>query len=202
MKEAISTKTESPSLSLIEKICYRRKFRNVATDWGIEYEKLAKDCYFIQNSKTHSNFTIRKSGLVINPKWSYIGTSPDSIVGCSCCGERCLQIKCSQSDRDNYIIDILGQKSFHLYYQEDRTIFLKRDHPYFYQVQTQMLVRDLQFCDLFVWTNCDSLQIIIANDEDIQAEIIKKAKPIFARYFYQSLPRSTLQKQIKKMILT
>ena len=58
MKEAISTKTESPSLSLIEKICYRRKFRNVATDWGIEYEKLAKDCYFIQNSKTHSNFTI------------------------------------------------------------------------------------------------------------------------------------------------
>ena len=45
MKEAISTKIESPSLSLIKKICYRRKFRNVATDWGIKHEKPAKD-YF------------------------------------------------------------------------------------------------------------------------------------------------------------
>ena len=49
MKEAISTKIESPTLSLIKKICYRRKFRNVATDWGTEHEKPAKDCYFIQN---------------------------------------------------------------------------------------------------------------------------------------------------------
>ena len=45
MKEAISTKIESLSLSLIKKICYRRKFRNVATDWGIKHEKPAKD-YF------------------------------------------------------------------------------------------------------------------------------------------------------------
>ena len=32
MKEDISTKIESPSLSLIKKICYRRKFRKVVTD--------------------------------------------------------------------------------------------------------------------------------------------------------------------------
>ena len=51
------------------------------------HEKPAQDCYFIQNSKNHSNFTIQESGLVINPKWSYIGTSPDSTVGCSCCGD-------------------------------------------------------------------------------------------------------------------
>ena len=131
MKEAISTKTESPSLSLIEKICYRRKFRNVATDWGIEHEKPVKDCYFIQNSKNHSNFTIRESRLVTNPKWSYIGASPDGIIGCSCCRERCLEIKCPYSDKDNHITDIVGQKNSYLYYQEDGTIFLKSNHPYF-----------------------------------------------------------------------
>ena len=80
-------------LDIGKKICYRCKFRNVATDWGIEHEKPVKDCYFIQNSKNHSNFTIPESGLVINPKWSY-GASPDSIVGCSCCGEHCLEIIC------------------------------------------------------------------------------------------------------------
>ena len=107
----------------------------------------AKDCYFIQNSKNHSNFTIRESGLVINPKWSYISASPDRIVGCSCCGKRCLEIKCPYSDKDNHITYIAGQKNSYLYYQEDGTVFLKSNHPYFYQVQTQMLVTGLQFCD-------------------------------------------------------
>ena len=58
MKAANSTKIDSPSLSFLKKICFRCKFKNVATDWGIEHEKPAKDCYCIQNSKNHSNFTI------------------------------------------------------------------------------------------------------------------------------------------------
>ena len=66
-----------------------------------------------------------------------------------------------------YIRDIVGQKNSYLYYKEDGTIFLKSNHPYFYQVQTQMLVIGLQFCDFFVWSNCDSVQIIIEIDEDI-----------------------------------
>ena len=64
-----------------------------------------------------------------------------------------------------------------------------------------MLVTGLQFCENFILTNFDSLQIIIENDENNQAEIINKAKKIFASYFYQSLPRSTLQNHIKKVIL-
>ena len=44
MKEAISTKI----FVIDKKICYTRKFKIVATDWGIEHEKPAKD-YFIQN---------------------------------------------------------------------------------------------------------------------------------------------------------
>ena len=56
-----------------------------------------------------------------------------------------------------------------------------------------MLVTGFQFCDFYVWTNFDRLQIILENDEDIQAKIINKAK---------TLPPSTLQNQIKKMILT
>ena len=90
---------------------------------------------------------------------------PDGIVGCSCCGERCIEIKCPYSDKDNYITDIVCQKNSYLYYQEDGTIFLKSNHPYFYQVQTQMLVTGFQFFDFLVWTNCDSLQIVIENDE-------------------------------------
>ena len=68
-----------------------------------------------------------------------------------------------------------------------------------------MLVTDFQFCDFFVWTNCDSLQIIIENDEGIQAEIINKAKNLFCKIILPVIlpvSPSTLQNQIKKMILT
>ena len=50
-------------------------------------------------------------------------------------------------------------------------------------MQTQMLVTGFQFCDFYVWTNGDSLRIIIENDKDIQAEIVNKAKSTFARAY-------------------
>ena len=50
--------------------------------------------------------------------------------------------------------------------------FIKCKHKCWLQVSN---------CDFFVWTNCDSLQIIIENDEDIQAEIINKAKNLFCK---------------------
>ena len=53
MKEACRTNLDIPSLSLIKKICYRVKFRNVATDWGIENKNAAKECYFSIFSSSH-----------------------------------------------------------------------------------------------------------------------------------------------------
>ena len=65
-----------------------------------------------------------------------------------------------------------------------------------------MLVTGLQFCDFFIWTNCDILQIIIENDEDIQAEIINKAKNLFCKVLLRELTTRYFTKPNKKMILT
>ena len=61
-----------------------------------------------------------------------------------------------------------------------------------------MLVTGCQFCDFYVWTNCDSLQIIIENDEDIQAEIINKAKNLFCKALLPELTTKYFTKQNKK----
>ena len=60
-------------------------------------------------------------------------------------------------------------------------------------MQTKMLVTGFQFCDFYVWTNGDSLQIIIENDENIQAETVKS---LFRKVLLPELTRSTLQNQI------
>ena len=61
-----------------------------------------------------------------------------------------------------------------------------------------MVVAGLQFCDFFVWTNCDSLQIIIENDEDTQAEIINKAKNLFCKVILPGLTTKYFTKPNKE----
>lgn len=50
--------------------------------------------------KSHANFTVQSSGLVINPSYPYIGASPDGVVDCQCCGQGQLEIKCPFKYRD------------------------------------------------------------------------------------------------------
>ena len=52
-----------------------------------------------------------------------------------------------------------------------------------------MLLTGLQFCNFFVWTNCDSLQIFIENVEGIWAEINNKAKNLFCEVVLPELTK-------------
>lgn len=178
MKEACRTRVDNPSLSLIKKICYRNKFRSIATDWGIDNEKVAKDAYFSSMKTKHNNLTIRDSGLIINPKYPYIGASPDAIVQCTCCGIRCLEIKCPFSYRDKSIHKLADDETY-LHYGYNGEILLKTDHNYFYQVQTQLLATGYKSCDFFVWTLKDYSLTKIENHQAVQNEIVNKSCALF-----------------------
>lgn len=54
-----------PSVSLLKQICYRTRFRSVATDWSGEYEQVAKYQYTNLMKNTHSNFSIVDAGLLV-----------------------------------------------------------------------------------------------------------------------------------------
>ena len=65
-----------------------------------------------------------------------------------------------------------------------------------------MLLTGLQFCNFFVWTNCDSLQIFTENVEGIWAEINNKAKNLFCEVVSPELTTKYFIKPNKKMLLT
>ena len=65
-----------------------------------------------------------------------------------------------------------------------------------------MLLTGLQFCNFFVWTDCDSLQIFIENNEGIWAEINNKAKNLFCEVVLPELTTKYFIKPNKKMIVT
>ena len=41
----------------------------------------------------HENFSVVDSGLRLNPKWPYMGATPDGVVMCSCHGSGACEIK-------------------------------------------------------------------------------------------------------------
>ena len=61
------------------------------------HEDNARAEYVDVVSKEHQNFSMKTSGLIINPCWPHMGASPDGIDECSCCGVRYLEIKSKPS---------------------------------------------------------------------------------------------------------
>ncbi|XP_046864314.1 uncharacterized protein LOC124458317 [Xenia sp. Carnegie-2017] len=88
LKAVLSTKPENPSRSLIKCICYpeAHRFSTAATRHGCKHEIQARKEYEKVMRKSHYNFSLCDSGLRINPKWPFMGASPDGVVNCDCCG--------------------------------------------------------------------------------------------------------------------
>ena len=84
---AAHTNLEQPSLSLIKVICYPdcHRFQTQATRWGCDHEKTARESYLRRAQDHHLNFTVSESGLIINPKYPYLGATPDGCINCDCC---------------------------------------------------------------------------------------------------------------------
>ena len=155
MKRACTTSEEMPSQRLIMEMCYPEAFgfTSKATRWGCEHESAACQRYFEQMKDQHSDFTMSSSGLVLNPRWPHLGASPDGIVNCSCCGRGVLEVKCPYSHRYNTVHDIARDSSSCLQISEtDVSPHLDHDHAYYYQVQAQIFLCQVEYSDFCVCT--------------------------------------------------
>ena len=155
MKRVCRTDSSSPSQRLLKEVCYPEVFHFTApaTQWGLKQEKQARAVYGEYASKRHDDFTISNSGLFLNSKWVFLGASPDGLVSCSCCGNGVLEVKCPYTLRhstiENYAKDPNSCLSV---LKETGDVQLDRDHEYFFQVQTQMYVCEVDYCDFVVCT--------------------------------------------------
>lgn len=150
------TNKMKPSLSLIKSICYPTKilFCNKATLWGINHEHIAVGDYQRFMSENHDSFQVNEVGFVISKNWPCLGASPDRLVFCECCLGGCLEIKCPYLLYTNNYTDIneyVSLKSSCLIKENDK-VTLKKSHSYYYQVQMQIFVTKLKYCDFVIWS--------------------------------------------------
>ena len=187
MKAVCHTDHTNPSQSLVKTICYPESFRFTSkqTTWGCKHEKAACDQYTKATRDKHVEFAVKDSGLVINSLWPFIGASPDAVVSCQCCGKGTLEIKCPYCHRGEGIEDAASHdKNFCLKTADDGLITLDHTHAYYYQVQTQLFVTNVDYCDFCVCTFSDDsvngLHIErILKDLQFWSDCTKKAESFF-----------------------
>ena len=174
MKSACRTDPASPSVSLIDQICYpaKHKFSTEATRWGLENESTAKAAYTEQMEMYHVNFNCFCCGLLISDDYNFIAASPDGVISRDCCGHGILEIKCPFGTNDD---PDLAQ------FLQDGS--LPKDHQYFFQVQTQLFVGGAEFADFVVCTfpnNIPTLSIErITLDQEFVNTCIEQASQFF-----------------------
>ncbi|KAJ8368961.1 hypothetical protein SKAU_G00089890 [Synaphobranchus kaupii] len=87
---ACRTDPDKPAVSLLKKLCYPVAYKDPNNNtphslrWGTEHEDKVVEEYTKVMESQHSNLTVRKGGLVINPHYPWLGASPDGILICDC----------------------------------------------------------------------------------------------------------------------
>lgn len=178
-KCAFAMDVKSPALSTIKQIMqYGCHIDTPATKYGKEMETTARDSYFNENTSKHDNLTITSTGLHINQKYPFLGASPDGILNCSCHGKGLLEIKCPFKYKDG-LKHWIDDKNCPITAAKK----MKINHPYYFQVQLQMLVTELRYCDFFVWSNGtspgDTFQVRVCINEEFCFKLKEKLESVF-----------------------
>lgn len=107
--------------------------------------------------KQHAGNQVSETGLWVNEAFPYLAASPDGIFTDSDGNVGLIEIKCLKILREQSVNDLLqlhkdgqlpGSKlSQQCFTITDTSLKLRESHCYYYQVQLQLLVNDIDFCD-------------------------------------------------------
>ena len=105
---------------------------------------------------------VQPTGLHLLPDKSFLGASSDGKILCksvdTCC-YGCLEIKCPYSIKGTVIIELtpyeIAEKfpEFFMKKGSDDQLHLPADHGYYTQVQGEMAILGVEWCDFVVYSN-------------------------------------------------
>nr|XP_055056334.1 uncharacterized protein LOC129440816 isoform X2 [Misgurnus anguillicaudatus] len=143
-----------------------RRGAEMESEVTVEYSKL-------------KNVNYSPCGLIIHPDAPWLGASPDGVIfdPTECPQFGLVEIKCPN------VKNIFDCK----YLQMDNGFLtLKKSHAYYYQVQGQLLVSGMQWCDFMVWAQDDYFVQRIYSDTSVH-KVIREKVDYF--YFYTYMPK-------------
>ena len=155
-----------------------------ALKWGRENEDIARQDYVARMKGQHINFCVHNCGLVINVDFPYLGASPDGVVYCECCGKGLIEIKCPFKYKE-YLPTCdtaISDPQYCLRKDNSGKISLSVNHKYYSQVQGQLNICNLEYCDFVCWTKRDIFVERIFKQKDYFTDMVPQLKLFFMNY--------------------
>lgn len=144
-----------------------------AIAWGVSKEDIAK-----QNYVALTGNSVHECGIFISSKCKWLGATPDGIVR-DCTGQGLLEIKCPYSIRTEHPIHCFKKLTF-----TDKEGNLKKNHNYYYQIQTQLYTSEYTWCDFVIWTPIGlHIQRIESDDVFLNSHVLPKLNHFYTNHW-------------------
>ena len=129
-----------------------------------------------------------------------LGASPDGWVNCECCGGGVVEIECPYNYRFTHP-DCISDSNFYLQRFSDQ---LKLDprHKYYYQVQMQLSICEVNCCDFVVWTLAGMVTIRVYRNEAFFHQIQPSLWSFFEKHILPELLTRNLQHPVTVVTTT
>lgn len=192
--QAVNTNLTQPCKSVLHTIMqYSEVVDTNATRYGKRMEKEAITMYLENQKYMHKNLQVKNCGLLVTEKYPFLGASPDGIVTCDCHADRILEVKCPYKYREGLFVHA---------WENDKTFILNKNgsvkakHQYYYQVQLQMLLSNLDTAHLWIYSpwihGSTSIVKSIQRDDTLLASVVQNLSCLF---FSSILPEIVSRKQ-------
>jgi len=131
----------------------------------------------------HVNCSIQRAGFRISVQMPFIGASADSYVVCDCHGKGVVEVKCPFTERNSSLAELLSNIDFVI----DSSYAVRKDHRYSIQMQLQMYVCDVAYCDLVVW-QVDSILIFrVYRDDQFTDSFLPQLRDAWVKHIVPEL---------------
>lgn len=178
-KDCCNASIEDPSISLINRIMNPISNFQCYPKYAIAKTKRALDQHFKSNYMQHPELEQYECGLIINPNLPYFAASPDILINCDCHGEGCVIVKFFKVMESAESFDVLCREPNHILNKRDDFYELDKRHDLYYQIQLQINVAELKYCDVIIWSpkpNLRQLTLRVYVDYDFWKINVEKAQ--------------------------
>ena len=204
---------ETPPKSLILNICSEKNviIKSPPIVWGREneinaltfYAQIYSDYNKSHNSVplseivVHQNLKVEKLGLCIDYEKPWYAASPDASVYCTCCGHGVLEIKCPYILKDKSLKEEILKDVFYVGVNTDGKYFLQKQLKYFFQVQLEMRVTEVSYCDFMVWTPSEFIVLRIEPDSSFIESVFNKCDIFWNMFILRELVTREVESGMK-----
>lgn len=192
MKEVCHRRDSTDCKAFLLKKLVPRSIHTAAIHYGNQHEQDAVTAYKqFQHRRHRSQIHVESCGLFVSSSEPWLAASPDRIVTDplqstnQCRG--CLEVKCPILCKQKSIADVSRDNSSFCIVEKSGKMVLSSSHSYYYQIQTQMYVTNLPWCDFVVWTPVEDLFVQrVYYCKSFMEEAISKARSFYFNIFLPS----------------